>query len=77
MTKKIKIIDIKKREIAGWIKEKRRLAEMTQVDLAAKLGVGHATVSAWEVGINNPSAAMALVIAEICELEQKEKEKQK
>lgn len=67
---KIEIIDIKKKEIAGWLKVARLAAGLTQADLAARLGVGHATVSAWEVGINNPSAAMALVIAEMCEREQ-------
>jgi putative transcriptional regulator len=46
------------------IKEFRIKAGLTQVELAAKLGVEQAAVSQWETGKTMPSAAILLKLSE-------------
>ncbi|MCL2508995.1 MAG: helix-turn-helix domain-containing protein [Oscillospiraceae bacterium] len=47
------------------IKNLRELNQMTQSDLARKLGVTRSSVNAWEMGINTPSTQYLVELAQL------------
>lgn len=47
------------------IKAMRKAAELTQMDLAEKIGVGQSSIANWESGITMPEAARLPRIAEV------------
>lgn len=51
-----------KDELAKLIKENREALELTQAELAEKLGVSKASVANWEQGRNKPSKTVLLLL---------------
>lgn len=51
--------------IAETIKMLREKNELTQVDLAKKLGVTRSSVNAWELGISSPSTQYLIELSKI------------
>ena len=47
------------------LKELRKKFNMSQTDLAGKLGISNRAISKWELGISNPSAQNMISIAKI------------
>lgn len=47
---------LKQREISHLVRELRQLMQLTQVQLAAELGVAYQTINCWENGYMQPSA---------------------
>lgn len=46
------------------IRDLRRAADLSQRDLAERIGVSHMSVSHWETGRNEPSARQLRLLAE-------------
>lgn len=47
-------------DLAAWIRAARRHAGLSQVELAAHLGIAQSSVSQWEKGVTQPSTSHLL-----------------
>lgn len=56
-------------DVAGLIRRVRRLAKLSQRDLAQELGVSQSAVAKWETGRTTPGARMMVRVLELAELE--------
>ena len=54
--------------IGDSIKTNRLVANLTQQELASKIGVTHAAISYWENNINIPNVADCIKIADVLEI---------
>lgn len=67
-------VDIERQRLSARLKEYRKLAGMTQKELAEKLGKAQTVVSSWEIGTGCPNAnelpaiakALDVSISDIC-----------
>ncbi len=55
-------------EISGLIRRVRRLAKVSQRELARDLGVSQSAVAKWETGRSSPSAQMLARVLEVADL---------
>jgi transcriptional regulator with XRE-family HTH domain len=51
--------------LAAWIRAARRQAGMSQVELAARLGLAQSSVSQWEKGVTQPSTRHMLTLLQM------------
>ncbi len=67
-------VDLERQRLSARLKEYRKLARMTQKELADKLGKAQTVVSSWEIGTGCPNAnelpaiakALGVSISDIC-----------
>lgn len=57
-----------KRALALTMRNVRRMAELSQEELARKSGIGVKSISSWETGVRNVRVLDLLVIAAVCDI---------